>query len=71
MTGIPYLVLCKYRIWGIVSQTLHIIEEFPEIQRCYLGTEKELATLFPTRNLFQMVILKCYNKVVTEVANKI
>ncbi len=43
MTGIPYLVLCKYRIWGIVSQTLHIIEEFPEIQRCYLGTEKELA----------------------------
>lgn len=57
MTGIPYLVLCKYRIWGIVSQTLHIIEEFPEIQRCYLGTEKELATLFPTRNLFQMVIL--------------
>lgn len=57
MMGIPYLVLCKYRIWGIVSQTLHIIEEFAEIQRCYLGTEKELATLFPTRHLFQMVIL--------------
>ena len=57
MLGIPCLVLCKYRIWGIVSQTLHIIEEFSEIQCCYFGTEKEFATLFPTRYLFQMVIL--------------
>ena len=57
MLGIPSLVLCKYRIWGIVSQTLHIIEEFSEIQRCYIGTKKELPTLFSTRHLFQMVIL--------------
>ena len=57
MLGIPYLALCKYRIWGIVSQTLHIIEEFSEIQRCYFGTEKEFATLFATRYFFQMVIL--------------
>ena len=57
MLGIPRLVLCKYRILGIVSQTLHIIEEFSEIQRCYLGNEKELAGLFSTRHLFQMVIL--------------
>ena len=57
MLDIPSLVLCKYRILGIVSQTLHIIEEFSEIQRCYFGTKKELATLFSTRHLFQMVIL--------------
>ena len=56
MPDIPYLVLCKYRIFGIVPQALHIIEELSEIQRCYLGTEKELATLFSTRHLFQMVI---------------
>ena len=57
MLDIPSLVLCKYRILGIVSQTLHIIEEFSEIQRCYFGTEKELATLLSSRHLFQMVIL--------------
>ena len=57
MLGILFLVLFKYRILGIVSQTLHIIEEFSEIQCCYFGTEKELATLFSTRHLFQTVIL--------------
>ena len=57
MQGIPCLVLCKYWILGIVPLTFYIIEEFSEIQRCYFGTEKELATLFPTGNLFQMVIL--------------
>ena len=31
MPGIPLLVLCKYRILGIVPQTLHIIEELSEI----------------------------------------
>lgn len=53
----PALFLCKYRILGIVSQPLHIIEEFSEIQCCYFGTEEELATLFPAGQLFQMVIL--------------
>lgn len=57
MLVIPYLVLYKYRILSIVSLPLHIIEEFSEIQCCYLGTEKELATLFSMRHLFQMVIL--------------
>ena len=57
MLDIPSLVLCKYRILGIVSQTLHIIEEHTKIQRCYFGTEKELTTLFSTGHLFQMVIL--------------
>lgn len=57
MSGIPFLVLCKYWILCIVPLTLHIIEEFSEIQRCYFGAEKELATLFPTGNLFQRVIL--------------
>ena len=56
MRDISCLVLCKHRIGSIVSQTLHIIEEFSEIQCCYFGSEKELATLFPTRYLFQMVI---------------
>lgn len=56
MWDIPCLALCKYRILGIVSQTLHIIEEFSEIQCCHFRTEKELATLFPARHLFQMVI---------------
>ena len=31
MPGISLLVLCKYRILSIVSQTLHIIEELSEI----------------------------------------
>ena len=52
-----FLVLYKYRILSIMSQALHIIEEFSKIQCCYFGTEKELATLFPTRYLFQMIIL--------------
>ena len=52
-----FLVLYKYQILSIMSQALHIIEEFSKIQCCYFGTEKELATLFPTRYLFQMVIL--------------
>lgn len=36
---------------------LYFYKEFSEIQCCYLGTEKELAPLFPTRYLFQVVIL--------------
>ena len=48
MLGITHLVLYKYWILGIVPQALQIIEEFSEIQCCYLGTEKELATLFST-----------------------
>ena len=48
--------LCKYWILGIVSQTLHIIEELSEIQCCYFGTVEELATLFPTGQFSQMVI---------------
>ena len=31
MPGIPLLVLCKYRILGIVSHAPHIIEELSEI----------------------------------------
>ena len=31
MPGISLLVLCKYLILSIVSQTLHIIEELSEI----------------------------------------
>ncbi len=31
MPDIPRLVLCKYRIFGIVPQALHIIEELSEI----------------------------------------
>ena len=57
MLGITHLVLYKYWILGIVPQALQIIEEFSEIQCSYLGTKKELASLFPTRYLFQMVIL--------------
>ena len=45
MWDILYFVLCKYRILDIVSQTLHIVEKFSEIQCCYFGSEKELTSL--------------------------
>lgn len=40
-----------------MSQTLREIEEFSEVE-CYdLTSEKELASLFSSRKLFQMIVL--------------
>ena len=46
-----------YWILGIMSQTLREIEEFSDVE-CYdLTSEKELASLFSSRKLFQMIVL--------------
>ena len=41
-----HLFLSQYRILGITTHALQVVEELSKIQGCYLGAEKELASLF-------------------------
>ena len=47
---------CQYRIFGIVSQTLPVSEEFSEIKCRYFTSKKELPPLFSPGELLQMVV---------------
>lgn len=49
MQGHSFVFLSQCRILGITTHTLQVVEELSKIQDRYLGTEKELASLFASR----------------------
>lgn len=51
------LFLYQHWIQGIIIQALPKTKELPEIYCSYLTSEKELATLLPSRKFLKVVIL--------------